>query len=141
LRLIAPTSVFLLGAVLAVAATPSKTPSVKLRASVRVAAAPATVIFNAELAGGEDGEGLYCPTFQWDWGDGTKSETGGSCEPFQAGVTKIERRFTATHEYRSEGRPSVRVRVHKGERELGQASISLVIGPPKKPLSGTFRGR
>jgi hypothetical protein len=138
----APTTVLLaVTAVVSVRAAPSKATSVKLRANVRVAAAPATVIFNLELAGGEDGEGLYCPTLEWDWGDGTKSETGGSCEPYEAGVTKVERRFTASHEYRAEGRPTVVVRARKDERELGRGSLNLVIGPPKKPLSGTFSGR
>ena len=141
MRLILPTFLVTGTTVLSLAAGTPKATSVRLRANVRVAAAPATVILNAELVGGEEGEGLYCPTFEWDWGDGTKSETSGSCEPYETGVTKIERRFTATHEYRNEGRPTVRVEVRKGERELGRASVSLVIGPPKRPLTGTFSGR
>ena len=54
-------------------------------------------------------------------------------------MTKVERLFTTSHEYRQEGRPTVRLVVRKGDRELGRASVDLVIGRPKQPLSGSYR--
>ena len=113
---------------------------VSLRASPRVAAAPATVVFNVELTGGEDGEDLYCPVLEWEWGDGTNSEEEEECPPFEAGHTQVQRRFTASHEYRDRANPKVAVTVRKGDRVLGKDAVSLVIGERKKPLSGSFQG-
>ena len=36
---------------------------------------------------------FYCPGIEWDWGDGTESESSEDCEPYQAGVSTIKRRF------------------------------------------------
>ena len=113
---------------------------VSLRASPRVAAAPATVVFNVELTGGEDGEGLYCPVLEWEWGDGTNSEEEEECPPFEAGHTQVQRRFTTSHEYRDRANPRVTVTVRKGDRVLGKDAVALVIGERKKPLSGSFSG-
>ena len=44
-----------------------------LRAAPRAAIAPARIVFNVELKGGEDSEALHCLTLQWDWGDGSTS--------------------------------------------------------------------
>ena len=113
---------------------------VSLRASPRVAAAPATVVFNVELTGGEDGEDLYCPVLAWEWGDGTHSEEEEECPPFEAGHTEVQRRFTTSHEYRDRANPKVAVTVRKGDRVLGKDTVALVIGERKKPLSGSYSG-
>ena len=113
---------------------------VSLRASPRVAAAPATVVFNVELTGGEDGEDLYCPVLEWEWGDGTHSEEEEECPPFEAGHTEVQRLFTTSHEYRDRANPKVAVTVRKGDRVLGKDTVALVIGERKKPLSGSYSG-
>ena len=133
----------LLGAIPASAAekkVENKGTRVSLRAAPRVAAAPATVVFNVELTGGEDGEGLYCPVLEWEWGDGTHSEEEEECPPFEAGHTPIQRRFTTSHEYRDHANAKVTVTVRKGDHVLGKDSVSLVIGERKKPLSGSYQG-
>ena len=57
-----------------------------------VAVAPARVVLTAELRGGSDDfEEFYCPGIQWDWDDGTKSESSSDCEPFEAGKTAADR--------------------------------------------------
>jgi hypothetical protein len=129
----------MLGA-LAASAAEKKGTRVSLRAAPRVASAPATIVFNVELTGGEDGEDLYCPVLEWEWGDGTKSEEEEECPGFEAGHTQIQRRFTTSHEYRDRANPKVAVTVRKGDRVLGKDAVSLVIGERKKPLSGSYQG-
>ena len=130
----------MLGGALAASAAEKKGTKVSLRAAPRVASAPVTVVFNVELTGGEDGEGLYCPVLEWEWGDGTKSEEEEECPAFEAGHTQVQRRFTTSHEFRDRANPKVAVTVRKGDRVLGRDAVSLVIGERKKPLSGSYQG-
>ena len=72
-----------------------KKPSLSLKASPTIVFSPARVVVSAELKGGaEDNAELYCPSLEWDWGDGTRSESNADCEPFEAGKSTIQRRFT-----------------------------------------------
>jgi hypothetical protein len=112
--------------------------SVSLRAAPRSAVAPARIVFNVELKGGDDTEALHCLTLQWEWGDGTKSSTEGDCSPFEAGQTRVQRLFTADHEYREQRRPTAEVTVLKGERVVGRAFVDLTIGP--RPTRPKFEG-
>ena len=128
----------LLGVVLAVLAgapaeKPSNKVSVSLRAAPRAAIAPARIVFNVELKGGEDTEALHCLTLQWDWGDGTRSSSEGDCSPFEAGKTKVQRLFTADHEYSEPRKPTAEVTVLKGERVVGLASVTMNNGRPPTP--------
>ena len=53
-----------------------KRPKITLRAQPLIAMAPARVVLTAELVGGDnDFEDFYCPAVEWEWGDGTKSES------------------------------------------------------------------
>jgi hypothetical protein len=101
--------------------------SVSLRALPRVAEAPARVLFTAELSGGEDSEELYCPDLEWTWGDGTRSVQQGSCAPYKAGETAVQREYTTEHEYRKPGRPRVVLVMRKGRRTLGRADVNVII--------------
>jgi hypothetical protein len=112
--------------------------TVSIRAAPRVAVAPARIIFNIELKGGEDTDALHCLTLNFDWGDGTKSSSEGDCGEYKAGETKVQRLFTADHEYRERRKPTVEVTVMKGERTIGRASIDLTIGP--RPTKMKFEG-
>ena len=73
-----------------------KKASLSLKASPTIVFSPARVVVSAELKGGaEDNGELYCPSLEWDWGDGTRSESNTDCEPFEAGKTTIQRRFSS----------------------------------------------
>jgi hypothetical protein len=117
---------------------PSNKVTVSLRAAPRTAVAPARIVFNVELKGGEDTEALHCLTLQWEWGDGTRSSSEGDCSPFEAGQTKVQRLFTADHEYREQRKPTAEVTVLRGERVVGRASVDLTIGP--RPTRPRFEG-
>src|SRR5262245_53552190 len=107
--------------------------SVSLRALPRVAPAPVLVQFSVEIEGGRD-EDLHCVSLEWEWGDGSKGSGGAECPAYVAGETKVERFFEAEHEYRRQGRPTVRLRVTKDGKALASTTVGLVVGAPhQKP--------
>ena len=69
-----------------------KRPKVSLRSSPIMAFTPAMITFTAELRDGDDDyEEYYCASVEWDWGDGTRSESSDDCEPYEAGKSEIRR--------------------------------------------------
>jgi hypothetical protein len=103
-----------------------KKPELELRATPRYAFSPAEIMFTAELKRGDDVEELYCPELEWEWGDGGKSMQESDCEPWTA-ATKIERRFTAHHQYPRAGLYYVRVRLRKSGKDIASQSVQLTI--------------
>src|ERR1700752_1624035 len=84
------------------AAFQNKKPSIKLKANPTGGMAPFRVVVTAELNGGwHDFQEFYCASVEWDWGDGTKSETKEDCDPYEAGKSEIKRRYTQDHPFRS----------------------------------------
>ena len=54
----------------------NKKPSINIRTNPRSGFSPLRVVLTAELTGGaDDFEDFYCASVEWDWGDGTKSES------------------------------------------------------------------
>ena len=106
-----------------------KKPRLELRATPRMAFSPVRVLLTAELTGGGDVEEYHCPEIEWDWDDGGKSLQEADCTPFEAGVTKIQRRFTADHEYRKAGVYSVRVTMRRTNRPLATAAVRVTVRP------------
>lgn len=105
-------------------------PSLSLRASPSVGFAPARFAFTAELRGGaDDYEGYYCPTVEWDWGDGTISSHTLDCVPYEAGKTTITRRYPSQHVFRVAGSYEVHVRLLRGEKPLVEAGTSIMVRP------------
>ena len=94
--------------------------------------APARVVFTAELTGGaNDFEDFYCGAVEWEWGDGTKSESSSDCAPYEPGKSEIKRRFTVEHVFRL-GRPNgYRVTVHlkRRDKSVGAATVNVRSGP------------
>src|SRR5256885_13836820 len=63
-----------------------KHPTLKLTARPPLGMSPARIVLTADLNGGpNDAEDYYCPTVEWDLGDGTMSESSPDCEPRQPG--------------------------------------------------------
>jgi len=121
-------------AALAVPATPAdeakpKKPKLDLRATPRMAFSPVNVLLTAELTGGDDVEEYYCPELEWEWDDGGKSVHEADCPAYEAGVSKIERRFTAEHEYRKAGMYSVKLTMRHANRTLAQTTIKITVRP------------
>ena len=76
----------------------NKKPSISVKLNPRSGFSPLRVVATAELTGGpNDFEDFYCASVEWDWGDGTKSESKQDCDPFEAGKSEIKRRFAQEH--------------------------------------------
>ena len=110
----------------------NKRPKITLKAQPIISMAPSKVTLRAELVGGaNDYEEFYCPTIEWDWDDGTMSESTSDCEPYQAGKSEIKRRFTVEHVFRL-GRPNgYRVTVHlkRRDKSVGAATVNIQVRP------------
>jgi hypothetical protein len=105
-----------------------KKPQLTLRASPPISFSPANIHLVAELRGGpDDYEEFYCPAVEWDWGDGTRSENSSDCEPYEAGVSQISRRFSKTHVYNIQGRYRVQVRLKRNTKVLTSASTNIQV--------------
>jgi len=92
-------------------------PSLSLRATPTSGFTPLRVRLIANLRdGSDDYEEFYCASVEWDWDDGTVSESSMDCDPYEAGESQIQRLFTAEHLFRQQGRHSVTFRLkHRGE--------------------------
>ncbi len=106
-----------------------KRPKVTLKATPIVSIAPSRVVLTAELVGGaNDYEDFYCPTVEWDWGDGTQSESTNDCEPYQSGKTEIKRRFTVEHMFRA-GNYRVMFRMKRRDKPIVAATANIQVRP------------
>ena len=107
---------------------PDDDPRLRLRATPRVAFAPASILFVGSIRGGpDDNEELYCPTIEWDWGDDTLSESTPDCEPFEAGGTSIRRRFSVRHTFDYQGRYEVRLNLKRRDDILISARTRIEV--------------
>jgi hypothetical protein len=107
----------------------AKKPTLKLKAQPVIAMSPARVVLTAELVGGpNDYEELYCPTVEWDWGDGTHSESTNDCAPYEPGKSEIKRRFTVEHVFRT-GTFRVAFKLKRQNRVVSLATVSIQVRP------------
>jgi hypothetical protein len=108
----------------------NKKPSLSLKATPPIAFSPARVRVVAEIRGGaDDYQEFYCPTIEWDWGDGTTSENTVDCDPYEAGKSTIRRRFSAEHMYRMAGNYKVFFRLKQKTRTVAATSASVQVRP------------
>ncbi|MBI4477171.1 MAG: PKD domain-containing protein [Acidobacteria bacterium] len=106
----------------------NKKPSLSLKANPTIGFAPMRSFLTAELRGGaNDYEEYYCPTVEWDWGDGTRSESTADCDPYEAGKSEIKRHFAVQHVFRLGGTYAVRIRLKRKDKVLVSASTTLRI--------------
>ena len=107
-----------------------KKPTLSLRASPPISFSPASIHLVAELKGGaDDYEEFYCPTIEWDWGDGTISENTQDCDPYEAGKSTIRRRFSAEHTYRMSGNFKVVFKLKQKTKTIAATSVSVQVRP------------
>ena len=105
-------------------------PKVSLRATPMIALAPARVVLTAELTGGaNDFEEFYCGAVEWEWGDGTKSESSADCAPYEAGKSEIKRRFTVEHSFQRPGNFRVFFHLKRRDKAVGNATVNIQIRP------------
>jgi hypothetical protein len=116
-----------------------KKPSLNLKATPTIVFSPARVVVSAELKGGaEDNAELYCPSLEWDWGDGTRSESNTDCEPFEAGKSTIQRRFSASHTFNIAGNYRVQLRLKRGSKTVLGGHVSVQVKPGLRDPTENF---
>ena len=105
----------------------ARRPTLVLRMDRSVGIAPMRVKLTADLIGGaDDYQDFYCPAIEWDWGDGTQSESSFDCQPYQPHISKIVRHFSVEHHF-EEGEYYVTFRLKSDEKQLASADAKLVV--------------
>lgn len=103
-------------------------PALTLRARPNVTFSPNPISFTGLLRGGSDDyEDLYCVSAEWDWDDGTRSESTYDCEPYEPGVSEIRRRFSRRHTYQFAGRYEVRLSLKRGDDVVTSARVRVSV--------------
>ena len=104
-------------------------PKISLKANPMISRAPSRVVLTVELTGGaNDYEAYYCPTVEWDWGDGTESESTTDCDPYQPGKSEIKRRFTVEHVFKA-GNHRITFRLKRHDKPLTAATVQIQVQP------------
>lgn len=103
-----------------------KRPALSLKATPGTGMVPVRVSATAELKGGDDDfQEYYCPTIEWNWGDGTVSESSADCEPYEAGVSQIRRRYTVSHTYKRAGAFRISFRLKAKDRVITSQTTTV----------------
>lgn len=103
-------------------------PSITVRATPITGFAPVRVDATAMLQGGaDDFQDFYCPAIEWEWGDGTRSESKMDCDPYEAGKSEIRRTYRADHRYEFGGEFRVLFRLKQKNKTVGSGSITVTI--------------
>jgi PKD repeat protein len=101
-------------------------PKLDLKANPRFGFSPIVVSMTAMLVGGRDVEEWHCPELEWDWDDGGKSVRESDCEPLAPGAD-IQRRYTASHEYRRAGIYNVKLTMRRGDKPLAAQTVKVTV--------------
>jgi hypothetical protein len=102
--------------------------SLSLKATPPAGFSPLKVRVTADVRGGsDDNADYYCPTIEWEWGDGLTSESSEDCTPYEAGKSTIQRHYSAEHTYRDEGTFSARFKVKQGKRQVASTSVNVQV--------------
>lgn len=105
-----------------------KKPTVSVRATPTMGFTPLRVRAAAEVRdGSNDYADFYCATIEWDWGDGTVSENSSDCDPYEAGKSTIQRRFSADHIYREGGSYRIAFRLKQKSKQVGGATTNVQV--------------
>ena len=119
---------------LTTAAIAAEQPKLKLSAKPALGMSPARVVLTADLNGGpNDSEDYYCPTIEWDWGDGTMSESSSDCQPYEPGKSEIRRRYAIEHIFHA-GNFRVVLRLKKRDKMVTSATVVIEIRPGIRDL-------
>jgi hypothetical protein len=102
--------------------------SLSLKATPPVGFSPLKVRVTVDVRGGsDDNADYYCPTIEWDWGDGLMSESSEDCSPYEAGKSTIQRHYSAEHTYRDDGTFAARFRLKQGKRLVASTSVNVQV--------------
>ena len=108
------------------ASADQKKPSINLRAAPVSGFAPLNAVLIVSITGGpNDYEPFYCPAIEWEWGDGTKSESKVDCDPYEPGKSEIVRAYKVDHRFNIGGDHRVQFRLKQKNKTVGSASVTI----------------
>lgn len=106
----------------------AKKPSLSLRVTPPVGFSPLKTRLVVEVRGGDnDYPDFYCPTIEWDWGDGTVSANSEDCDPYEAGKSVIRRRFATDHTFQQPGAYRIAFRLKQKDRVVGTSTVNVQV--------------
>lgn len=106
----------------------AKKPSLSLRVTPPVGFAPLKTRLVVEVRNGDDDYAdFYCPTVEWDWGDGTVSANAEDCDPYESGKSLIKRRFSNEHTFRQPGAFRVAFRLKQKDRVVATSTVNVQV--------------
>ena len=107
-----------------------KKPKISLRASPATGFSPLRIVVTAELKGGDsDHPDFYCPTIEWLWGDDTRAESTGDCDPYEPGKSEIQRRYVVSRVFNTAGEFKVEFRVKQRDKVMSVGSTTVRVQP------------
>ena len=113
-------------------------PSINMRASPAAGFSPLRVVITVELKGGaDDFADYYCPTVEWVWGDDTRAESTADCDPYEAGKSQIQRRYTISRIFQTAGNAKVEFRLKQKDKVVGSGSTRVNVRPGIRDDGGT----
>lgn len=105
-----------------------KKPSLSLRATPPVGFTPLRVVVSVDVKdGSDDYADFYCAGVEWEWGDGTISESSSDCDPYEAGKSTIRRRYTADHIFRQPGQYKVIFKLKQKTKQVAAVSTNVQV--------------
>ena len=106
----------------------NKKPSLAFKATPPVGFSPLRVRVVVDIRGGADDYAeFYCPSVEWDWADGTVSESSEDCEPYESGKSMIKRRFSAEHTYRQSGAYQIYFRLKQKDKVVASGNGTVQV--------------
>jgi hypothetical protein len=115
-------------------------PSISVKANPSTGFAPLRTVLTAEVKGGaDDYEPFYCPTIEWDLGDGTKAEQQGDCDPYEAGKSTIKRRYVREQVFDyagDQGELKVQFRLKQKNKVVGAGNTVVRVRPGLRDIGG-----
>jgi len=110
--------------------TEAKKPSLSFKITPPVGFAPLKTRLVVDVRdGADDYAEFYCPTVEWDWGDGTVSANSEDCDPYEAGKSVIRRRFSTEHTFRLPGAYRIAFRLKQKDRVVASSSVNVQVRP------------
>jgi hypothetical protein len=105
-------------------------PTITVKSTPVMSFSPARIVLTAEIHGGaDDYKDFYCATVEWDWGDDTRSQAGGDCEPYEPGKSEIKRRFTIDHTFNTAGDYRVEFRLKQKDKIVARGTTEVKVRP------------
>ena len=101
-------------------------PQIDVRVNPPVGFPPFKIVAAAELVGGaDDFSDFYCAKVEWDWADGTTSESNDDCDPYQPGESEIRRHYAQQHTYTQDGLFELEFRLKQGKKTVASARTKV----------------